>query len=131
MKKDIEIPKAEGLYLAVLHEYHPDFEDKIWQVYLLNRRKEAIETILVLSRGADQERKTSVIRRSIDSMAPDTLARLEYLPDDLLSFRNEYLVTFFHDGKMYEKNFLLEPGMIGGDDIPKIASLGKKGYLIS
>jgi len=33
MKKDIEIPKVENVFLAAIQEWNDDFMDKVWYVY--------------------------------------------------------------------------------------------------
>lgn len=129
MRKDIEIPEVKGLSLVALFEDHEELGKKVWNIYLLNSRKAAIDTIMVVLRGYTEDKKTSVMRRTLDKLAPDSLAHLEFLPENLLEFRNEYLVTFFEGNTMFEKNFILDPGALSVHKITDIPKLGTGGII--
>ncbi|WP_435578280.1 hypothetical protein [Gilvibacter sp.] len=80
-----------------------------WFVYLINDWDQVLQTTLVMSRGNDSDRKTSTLRHGLNDVAPGTSAKIELLPDEVLGFTNEYLLTFFADGKLYDKTFVFEP----------------------
>ena len=49
MKKDIHIPKVEGIGVAIIKD--TDKGDEIWNVYLINYKKEPINNVLISSKG--------------------------------------------------------------------------------
>ncbi len=57
MKKDIEIPKVEPLWLAVTAEYNETFKGNDYYAYLINKREADLEMVLVLSQGSDEKAK--------------------------------------------------------------------------
>jgi len=46
MKKDIEIPIAKDVYVAIVHEWNKEFLSKDWNAYIINNRKTPIEMAL-------------------------------------------------------------------------------------
>lgn len=129
MKKDIDIPVTEHLYLAAVQEYHEEFEKELWTIYLVNARPQTIEMVLLVSRGSSGDQKTSVIRRSIAEMTSNSYARIEFLTDDLLSFENEFMVTFFEGGQMFEKTFVFQEGSITEDLLEPVPVMQRQGVL--
>ncbi|MDE3743171.1 hypothetical protein [Maribacter polysaccharolyticus] len=127
MKKDIEIPVAKDVFIALIHEWNDDFMAKKWNAYILNDRATPIEMVLVVSKGYDQDRKTSTMRRSITMMAAKSYAKIELVQDDVLELNNEFFVTFFADGKLFERKFLFGKNTVDESlsvDIPIIHKPG-------
>ena len=62
MKKDIEIPIAKDVHVAIVHEWNKEFLDKDWNAYIINNRATPIEMVLIVSKGFDGEVKTSTLR---------------------------------------------------------------------
>lgn len=129
MKKDIAIPEVSGVHLLALREPHEEMENPVWNIYLWNKGATDLETVIVVLRGASDDKKTSVMRRTLQKLEPGSYAKLEFLPDELLHFRNEYLVTFFMGNTMYEKDFVLEPGDISEEKIASVSLPGIQGIL--
>ena len=50
MKKDIELPKVEGVSMAIVHEPDEDGE-MTWSAYLINARDVTLENVLISSTG--------------------------------------------------------------------------------
>lgn len=50
MKKDIEIPVAKDVHVAIIREWNEDFLSKDWNAYLINNRSDAIEMAIVVPR---------------------------------------------------------------------------------
>ena len=109
MRKDIEIPEVTRVHIVAVREWDKEFLAQNWYVYLINDWDQVLQTTLVMSRGNDSDRKTSTLRHGLNDVAPGTSAKIELLPDDVLGFTNEYLLTFFADGKLYDKTFVFEP----------------------
>ena len=75
MKKDIHIPKVEGIGVAIIKE--KDKGDEIWNVYLINYKKEAINNVLISSKGygtVDQKKvNTSTLRHFFEAIEGESI----------------------------------------------------------
>lgn len=129
MKKDIEFHVASKVLIVAIKEWDKDFLSQNWNVYLLNQRKDTIETVLVLSRGNSEDRKTSTLRHGLGNMAPETSNKVELITDEVLGFTNEYLVTFFAEGKLFERSFVFEAHSITESNLVKIPMLDTEGIV--
>ncbi len=127
MKKDIEIPIAKDVHVAIVEEWDKEFLSKDWNAYLINNRKSPIEMALVLSRGFDGELKTSTMRYALGTLSAKTFEKIEMVQDDILTLNNEFLVTYFADNKLYEKRFFFEKGMVTEKNLVTISLIGLKG----
>ncbi|SFU60150.1 hypothetical protein SAMN05216480_10975 [Pustulibacterium marinum] len=112
MKKDIEIPKVENVYVAVAHEWNEEFQGKDWNAYIINDREDTIETVLIVSKGYDGETKTATFRHVIQALEPKSYGKIELMQEDVLRLNNEFYVTFFAEGKMFEKKFIFRKNTI-------------------
>ncbi|WP_338063226.1 hypothetical protein [Zobellia amurskyensis] len=65
MKKDIEIPVAKDVHVAIIREWNEEFLGKDWNAYIINDRATPIEMTMVVSKGYDGDRKTSTMRHGI------------------------------------------------------------------
>lgn len=65
MKKDIEIPIAKEVFVAIVHEWNDDFLSKDWNAYVINNSNRAIDMVLIVSKGFDNDKKTSTMRHGI------------------------------------------------------------------
>ena len=108
MKKDIEIPKVENVFLAVSQEYNEAFKSNDQYVYLINKKEVEIEMVLIVSKGIDAKRETSVMRHKIEKLPAKSAAKVELMLEDVLSLDNHFKVTFFENNRMFEKEFILE-----------------------
>ena len=109
MKKDIVIPIVENIQVVATHEWDKDFLAKTWYVYLINNREDIIESVLVMSRGNNKNKKTSTLRHGLGDLLPHTGAKVELISEEVLDFTNEYIVTFFAEGKLFDRTFTFKP----------------------
>ena len=130
MKKDIEIPDVENLFLAVTAEYNETFKATDYYAYLINRREADLEMILVLSQGSDENRKTSTMRHKIEKLPAHSFARVELMQEEVLALNNSFKVTFFDGNRMFEKDFLLKKGSLKEGNLRHIDILGKRGIIL-
>ncbi len=78
MKKDIEIPLVENVHVAAVKEYSEEFQTEEWNVYLINSSKtRALEMVLIVSKGFDDKRETSVMRHQMEKLPPKSFAKIE------------------------------------------------------
>lgn len=131
MRKDIEIPKIENVHIVAVKEWDKDFLAQNWNIYLINDRADFIETVLVLSRGNNKDKKTSTLRHGLKDIAPKKSAKVEFITDEVLGFTNEYLVTFFAQGKLYERKFIFEPNSISDNNVKILPVIDKEGVFAS
>ena len=106
MKKDIDIPEVENVYVAAVKVYNESFKVEEWNAYLINDRDEAIEMALIVSKGYDNKKETSVIRHKLEKLPSKSFAKIEFIQEEVLALNNQFQVTFFADGKMFEKKYL-------------------------
>ncbi|MFZ0491550.1 MAG: hypothetical protein WAM00_14975 [Salegentibacter sp.] len=130
MKKDIEIPEVEKVYIAAVKEFNKEFGAEEWNAYIINEREEDLETVLIVTRGFEGEKQTSIMRHRLEKLPPQSFAKIEYLQDEVLALNNEFWVTFFAGGKMYEKKFLFRKNTINSNALRELPVMQKKGVLL-
>lgn len=129
MKKDIEIPIAKDVHVAVIHEWNEEFLSKEWNSYLINNRTTPIDMVLIVSKGYDGDRKTSIMRHAIGVVVAKSFAKIEMLQENLFALNNEFFVTYYADSKIYEKRFLFAKHSISENMLSTIPILEKEGIL--
>lgn len=134
MLKDIEEYKAEGVGVATVQEWDDKVGDIVYNVYLVNLRKNDIEGVLVMSKGYGiidgEERASSVLRHFLDTVKAESFCKIEPIQHELFVLNNQYLLTYFEDGKMYEKTFVFESNTIHPDNYKQVPLLNKPGVFI-
>lgn len=127
MKKDIEIPIAKDVHVAIVHEWNEEFLSKEWNTYVLNNRTTQIDMVLIVSKGYDDERKTSTMRHAIGVVEAKSYAKIEMLQEELFALNNEFFVTYYADNKIYEKRFLFEKNSVNENVLSNIPLIEKEG----
>ena len=77
MKKDIEIPVAKDVHVAIVHEWSEEFLSKDWNAYIINNRTTPIDMVLIVSKGYDGTTKTSTMRHGIVLIEPMSFEKIE------------------------------------------------------
>lgn len=126
MKKDIEIPIAKDVHVAIVHEWNEEFLSKEWNTYILNNRTTQIDMVLIVSKGYEGETKTSIMRHAIGVVEAKSFAKIEMLQEELFALNNEFFVTYYADNKIYERRFLFEKNSIN-ENVLSIIPLIEKG----
>lgn len=129
MRKDIEIPEVENVFIVAIKEWDKDFTGQLWNIYLVNDRDDVISTVLVVSRGKSDDRKTSTLRHGLGDIKPKSSIKVEFIADEVLGFTNEYLLTFFAENKLFEKKFIFEVNSISEENVTNIPSMESEGVL--
>lgn len=130
MRKDIEIPVVESVYIAVVKEWDDEFLAQNWNSYIINDRDTAIEMVLVVTKGYDKDRKTSLLRHGIGAIEPKSFAKIEMIQEELLSMNNEFSVTFFAASKLYDKKYVFEKNTINENAFQDLPVMEQRGVLI-
>ncbi len=129
MKKDIEIPEVKDVHVAAVKVFNEEFEAYEWNVYLINDTGVPLEMVLIVSKGFDKKRETSLMRHKIEVLPSKSFAKIEYLQDEVLQLNNEFKITYFQGSKMMEKTFLFKPNTIKESISTKIPIIPERGIL--
>ena len=116
MKKDIQMPLVEGVYVAITQEEKKDSEN-VWYVYLINDKEHAIENVLVNSRGylsdlKGAQEKSSVLRHFYKVIGPKSAQKVEVIVEEVFKLNNEFFVSFYANNQLYDKRFVFVPDSI-------------------
>lgn len=130
MKKDIDIPKVEDVFVAAVREENKEFQSLDWNAYLINNRDSAIDTVLIVSKGYDDKNMTSTMRHTVKELPPQSFAKVEFLQDEVIKLNNEFSVSFFSEGKMFHKKYLFRKNSINEKALQEIPVMNKKGILL-
>ncbi len=129
MRKDIEIPEVKDVYVAAVYEQHPEYKTMDWNAYIINDKNVPLEMILIVTSGSNEKKITPAMRHSIKVLPAKYFAKIEFLQEKLLSLDNKFAVTFFADGKMYERTFTLPKDTAKESALKKIPIMNNKGIL--
>lgn len=129
MKSDIEIPEVKDVHVAAVKVFNEQFEVYEWNVYLINDTKEPLEMVLIVSKGFDKKRETSLMRHKIEVLPSKNFAKIEFLQDEVLKLNNEFKITYFSGSKMMEKTFLFKSNTIRENAASQIPVIPEKGIL--
>lgn len=129
MKKDIEIPEVEGVFVAAVKVFNEEFQAKEWNVYLINENEKPLEMVLIVSKGYDRKRQTSVMRHKMEKLPAKSFAKIEFLQEDILKLNNEFHVSYFLDSEMFDKKFHFPANSIRENKLNTIPLIPEKGIL--
>jgi hypothetical protein len=134
MKKDINPPKVEDIAVAVVKDKN-DLNEDIWNVYIINLKKEPIVEVLVSSKGylkdlKGVETKTSVLRHAMGTIEPNGFAIIEPIMENVFSLHNEYWVSYFGDNQLLDKKYIFLAETIKEENLINIPIINKLGVMI-
>ena len=130
MKKDINIPQVEGVYVAVVNTYNEIYKTNEWNAYIINDKDVDLEMLLIVSKGYTQDKETSLMRHKLEKLPKKSYAKIELMQEDVLALNNEFKVTFFEDNKMFDKTYLFRKNTINEKALQAIPLMGAKGVLV-
>ncbi|MFD2563712.1 hypothetical protein [Aquimarina rubra] len=131
MKKDIEIPIVKNVYIAVVKEWNEEFGGHDWNSYIINDQEKPIEMVMVVTKGYTTEKKTSLLRHGIGTVAAKSSAKIEMIQEELFVMNNEFFVTFFSEGKLYDKKYLFRKNTINENAFRDLPVMEQRGVLVS
>ena len=133
MKKDIEIPKVENVFLAAVQEWNDDFMDKVWYVYLVNDSDFDLESVMVVSKAFGtlngEMKKTSLLRHAFMHVPSVSVVKIEMLENSVLQLNNEFMVTYFIGSALYDKKFLFNAQTITPEYVEEVPILFVDGVI--
>ena len=134
MKKDIVIPEVENVFFAAVQEWSDDFMEKVWYAYLVNDSDYLIESVMVVSKAfgtIDGEmKKTSLLRHAFIEVPAVSVVKVEMIEKSVLALNNEFMLTFFMDGKLYDKKFIFKANAINETEVEEIPILFVDGVIV-
>ncbi|MBL7926435.1 MAG: hypothetical protein JNK61_05940 [Bacteroidia bacterium] len=132
MLKDIPTLTVTDIAVAIVPK--PDTKGNAWHVYLLNLKPDAIEGVLVTSKGYGlrngEQIKTSTLRHFLDEMEGNSAKLIEPIITDVFGLNNEYWVSFYHQKKIYDRKYLFLPESINSNFFSRIPLLDTEGVII-
>lgn len=133
MRKDITIPTVENVYIVAIKEWNEDFGENSWYAYLLNNTSEKLEMAMVVSNASgiinNEERKTGYFRHAFSEVLPETAIKVELLENNVLQLDNHFMLTYFLDGKLYDKKFTFEAYSIKDENTTELQAINKLGVI--
>ena len=119
MKSDIKIPIVENVFLAAVLEYSDDFDENIWNIYLINDSDFQLDGVMVVSKAfgtIDGEmRKTSSLRHAFVEIPAISVKKVEMIEKSVLTLNNEFMLTYFISDTLYDKVFIFKTNFVSID----------------
>ncbi len=135
MREGLLGPRVENVAVAVVEEKGENNEI-CYNVYLLNLRDDIMEGIIITSKGygenavTGEKVKTATLRHCLEVLLPNEVAKIEPIVEEVFGISNEYWVSFWVDGVMYDKKYVFVAESINSANIKLIPMLGAKGVII-
>ncbi|MEO9482858.1 MAG: hypothetical protein ABJG47_05405 [Ekhidna sp.] len=127
MKKDIDFSPVKNVHVVITKEGDG------WRVFLINRNEKKLENVMITSRGYGETKtetqKTSTLRHMIPFIDSGEYALVEPIDESVFHLNNEYWVSYFIDGQVYDKKFIFVPDSIIEDNLIFVEELEMKGIL--
>lgn len=117
------------MYVAAVKEFNEEFRADEWNIYLINDSDTDLEMVLIVSRGYDKKRETSVMRHKIEKLPSRNFAKIEFIQDEVLALNNEFRISYFLDSRMYDKKFTFAVNSIKDSALEEIPLIPKNGIL--
>lgn len=130
MRKDIEIPKVNGVYIAVVNEYNDIHKSQDWNAYIINDKDTDLELVIIVSEGYSETKKTAVFRKRIDKLPAKSYAKIELMQEALFKLNNSFKVSFFEDNTMFDKTYVFRKNTINLNALQSIPLMDVKGVLV-
>lgn len=130
MKKDIQIPKVEDVYIAIVNEYNDIYKTQDWNAYIINNKDIDLEMVLVVTSGYNEDKITSTFRKKLDLLPKKSYAKIELMQEELFALNNTFKVSFFEGNQMFDKTYLFRKNTINLKALQPIPLMEVKGVLV-
>ncbi|HYV91061.1 MAG TPA: hypothetical protein VE978_04735 [Chitinophagales bacterium] len=133
MIKDIILEKVTDVAVAVIPEPN-ELGEPDWSVYLLNLKADAIDGVLISSKGYGnidgRDVKTSTLRQFWEKVAGKNFVKVELIEKKLFGITNEFWVSFWHHGILYDKRYVFVTESIVENNFTTVPLINKRGVMI-
>jgi len=127
MRKDIPFEPVKNVHVVIAKTADG------WRAFLINRGSRQLDNVLITSRGYGETRtekqKTSTLRHMIPYLEAGEYALIEPIDESVFHLTNEYWVSYYIDGQVYDKKFIFLPDSIIEENLIFIEELEMKGIL--
>ena len=130
MKKDIQIPKVEDVYIAIVNEYNTIYKTQDWNAYIINDKDVDLEMVLIVTSGYSDEKITSTFRKKLEVLPKKSYAKIELMHEDLFVLNNTFKVSFFEGNAMFDKTFLFRKNTVNLKALQPLPLMSVKGVLV-
>jgi len=130
LKKDIEIPIAKNVHVAIVHEWNDEFLENDWNAYIINDKKVDLDVVLIVTSGYSKDKTTSIFRKKLDKLPAKSYAKIELMQEELFALNNQFKVTFFEGNTMFEKTYLFRKNTINKNALQPIPLMEARGVLV-
>ena len=130
MKKDIQIPKVNDVYIAIVKEFNDTHKTEDWNVYIINDKDVDLEIVIIVTKGYNATKITSTFRKRIDILPRKSYAKIEMIQEGLFALNNEFKVSFFVENKMFDKTYLFRKNTINEKALQSIPLIESRGVLV-
>jgi hypothetical protein len=137
MLKDIPQIQVTDVAIAIIPAEKmevEDPEDVLWKVYILNLKKEAIDNVIINSKGYGSYQgeivKTSTLRQFLGTIEAESYMQVESLQRKVAGLNNEYWVSFYINHEIFDKKYVFLPEALNEDFFSTIPLLNERGVMI-
>ena len=108
--------------------------EKVWYVYLVNDSDFQLDSVMVVSKAfgtIDGEmKKTSLLRHAFVEIPAVSVVKIEMIEKSVLTLNNEFMVTYFIDGTLYDKKFIFKANSINETEMEEVPILFVDGVIV-
>jgi hypothetical protein len=130
LKKDIQIPKVENVYIAIVNEYNDIYKTQDWNAYIINDKDVDLEMVIIVTRGYSEDKTTSVFRKKLDTLPKKSYAKIELMQEELFALNNTFKVSYFEGNQMFDKTYFFRKNTINEKALQPLPLMQMKGVLI-
>ncbi|WP_341214949.1 hypothetical protein [uncultured Wocania sp.] len=130
MKKDIQIPKVENVYIAIVNEYNDIYKTQDWNAYIINDKDVDLEMVLIVTSGYSEDKITSKFRKKLDKLPKKSYAKIELIQEELFELNNSFKVSYFEGNAMFDKTYLFRKNTINLKALQPIPLMQAKGIMV-
>jgi len=130
MKKDIQIPVVENVYVAIVNEYNDIYKTQDWNAYIINDKAVDLDMVLIVTSGFSEDKMTSIFRKKLDKLPKKSYAKIELMQEDLFALNNQFKVTFFEGNSMFDKTYTFRKNTINLKALQPIPLMEARGVLV-
>lgn len=135
MREELKGPIVENVSVAIVCE-NSDTDATVFNVYLINEREEELEQTIVTSRGYLEKKQnkekitTTTLRKLLGNIPSHSSHIIEPIMKDVLVLNNEYHVSFWIAGKLYDKKYIFLSETVTPNNFITLPIIAKKGVIV-
>ena len=120
--------------MAAISEWNDDFMQNVWNVYLVNDSDFLLDGVMVVSKAfgtiEGEMKKTSLLRHAFVEVPAVSVVKVEMIEESVLALNNEFMVTFFIDGKLYDRKYIFKAKSINTENLEEVPILFTDGVIV-